>query len=151
MAIRRIDSLGYLLGLVTRTYDRKLLDALSELGVAPGQFPALVMLFEKDGLTQADLCKRIGVEQPTMANTLARMERDGLIDRHDDPGDKRRAQVRLTAKARAIQPQVMAASRQIANRAVEGFSALEQESLFTLLSRLNDNLRNGADRPRRSN
>jgi hypothetical protein len=52
MAIRRLDSLGYLLGLVTRSYDKRLLDSLSKLGVAPGQFPALVMLYEKDGLTR---------------------------------------------------------------------------------------------------
>ena len=81
MAIRRLDSLGYQLGLINRLYDKRLQDVLAPFGVAPGQFPALVMLFQKDGLTQAELCRRIGVEQPTMANTLARMERDGLIRR----------------------------------------------------------------------
>ena len=47
MAIRRLDSLGYQLGLLNRLYDRRLQDALAPLGVAPGQFPALVMLFPK--------------------------------------------------------------------------------------------------------
>ncbi|MBM3515100.1 MAG: MarR family transcriptional regulator [Alphaproteobacteria bacterium] len=141
MAIRRLDSLGYLLGLVTRTYDRRLQDSLAALGVAPGQFPALVMLYEKDGLTQADLCRRIGVEQPTMANTLARMERDGLVARIDDPKDKRRSLIQLTPQARAIQADVMAAARRIAGLAVEGLSAADQEHLFTLLGRLNDNLK----------
>lgn len=141
MAIRRLDSLGYLLGLVTRSYDKKLLHNLSKLGVAPGQFPALVMLYEKDRLTQADLCRRIGVEQPTMANTLARMERDGLISRQHDSADKRRAFVQLTAKARAIQPEVISAARAIANQAVEGLSVNEQELLFSLLTRLNENLK----------
>jgi DNA-binding MarR family transcriptional regulator len=141
MAIRRLDSLGYLLGLVTRSYDKRLLDSLAKLGVAPGQFPALVMLYEKDKLTQAELCRRIGVEQPTMANTLARMERDGLISRQDDSVDKRRAFVQLTAKARAIQPDVIAAARAIANKAVQGLSANEQELLFALLARLNENLK----------
>jgi DNA-binding MarR family transcriptional regulator len=36
------------------------------------------------------------VEQPTMANTLSRMERDGLVIRTPDPNDRRSAQVRLT-------------------------------------------------------
>ncbi|MSO98747.1 MAG: MarR family transcriptional regulator, partial [Rhodospirillaceae bacterium] len=99
MAIRRLDSLGYQLGLLNRNYDKRLQDALAPLGVAPGQFPALVMLFQKDGLTQAELCRRIGVEQPTMANTLARMERDGLIRREVDSADKRRSFIYLTPKS----------------------------------------------------
>lgn len=147
MAIRRLDSLGYLLGLVTRTYDRRLLQSLTTLGVAPGQFPALVMLYEKDGLTQADLCRRIGVEQPTMANTLARMERDGLIARAPDSDDKRRALIQLTPKSRAIQNEVMAMARAIAAQAVEGLSPLEQEALFSLLVRLNENLKRETAKP----
>ena len=98
MAIRRIDSLGYQIGLLGRLYDRRLQEMLKDYGVAPGQFAPLVMLFEQDGLTQAELCRRINVEQPTMANTLKRMERDGLIKRKNDTADKRRALVHLTPR-----------------------------------------------------
>ncbi|MCA9223843.1 MAG: MarR family transcriptional regulator, partial [Planctomycetales bacterium] len=140
---RRIDSLGYQLGVVTRAYDRRLMAALAALGVAPGQFPALMMLYEKDGLTQADLCRRIGVEQPTMANTLKRMERDGLIRRSDDDGDKRRSFIHLTDKARAIQADVVGAARNVGASAVRKLSPGEQDHLFALLAKLNDNLTTG--------
>ncbi len=141
MPIRRLDSLGYQLGLVNRLYDRQLQDALLPLGVAPGQFPALVMLYQKDGLTQAELCRRIGVEQPTMANTLARMERDGLIRRDADTGDKRRSFIYLTAKAKAAQDAVMDEARKVATKTVAGLSATEQDTVFALLGRLTDNLK----------
>lgn len=141
MAIRRLDSLGYQLGLLNRLYDRRLQDALAPLGVAPGQFPALVMLFQRDGLTQADLCRRIGVEQPTMANTLARMERDGLIRRDADAGDKRRSFIFLTAKAKAAQDAIMDEARKVASQAVAGLSAADQDAVFMLLGRLTDNLK----------
>jgi len=141
MAIRRLDSLGYQLGLLNRLYDRRLQDALAPLGVAPGQFPALVMLFQKDGLTQADLCRRIGVEQPTMANTLARMERDGLIRRDADTTDKRRSFIYLTAKAKAAQDVLMDEARKVATQAVVGLSATEQDAVFTLLAKLTENLK----------
>ena len=100
MALRRLDSLGYQIGLLSRLFDRRLQEVLREQGVAPGQFAPLVMLFEQDGLTQAELCRRINVEQPTMANTLERMERDGLIKRKVDDADRRRALVFLTQKAK---------------------------------------------------
>ena len=105
MAIRRLDSLGYQIGLLSRLFDRRLQEVLKEQGVAPGQFAPLVMLFEQDGLTQAELCRRINVEQPTMANTLERMERDGLIKRKADTEDKRRALVhRSGARPRRPRP-----------------------------------------------
>jgi DNA-binding MarR family transcriptional regulator len=141
MAIRRLDSLGYQLGLINRLYDKRLLDVLAPFGVAPGQFPALVMLFQKDGLTQAELCRRIGVEQPTMANTLARMERDGLIRRDADAGDKRRSFIYLTAKSKAAQEAVMDEARKVAAQAVVGLSAAEQDTLFALMARLTENLK----------
>ena len=137
MAIRRLDSLGYQLGLLNRLYDRQLQAALSPLGVAPGQFPALVMLYQKDGLTQAELCRRINVEQPT----LARMERDGLIRRDADTGDKRRSFIYLTTKAKAAQDAVMDEARKVATKTVAGLSATEQDTVFALLGRLNDNLK----------
>src|SRR3954470_1428150 len=105
MALRRLDSLGYQIGLLSRLFDRRLQDVLRGLGVAPGQFAPLVMLFEQDGLTQAELCRRINVEQPTMANTLERMERDGLIKRKADTSDRRRAHVFLTQKAKDARSQ----------------------------------------------
>lgn len=141
MAIRRIDSLGYQLGLLNRLYDRCLQDALKEYGVAPGQFAPLVMLFEEDGLTQAELCRRINVEQPTMANTLERMERDGLIKRKADTDDRRRAHVFLTPRAKDIQAQVMEAARAVSNRAVAKLSAGEQDDMFRLVARMVENLK----------
>jgi DNA-binding MarR family transcriptional regulator len=141
MAIRRLDSLGYQLGLLNRLYDKRLQEVLAPLGVAPGQFPALVMLFQKDGLTQAELCRRIGVEQPTMANTLARMERDGLIKREADGADKRRSFVYLTAKIKERQEAIVGEARKVAAAAVAGLNGAEQDALFALLGRLTENLK----------
>jgi len=50
----------------------------------PAQFLALSELWGDDGLTQRELAERLGVEQATMANTLARMERDRLVERRRD-------------------------------------------------------------------
>ncbi len=140
MALRRLDSLGYQIGLLSRLFDRRLQEVLKDLGVAPGQFAPLVMLFEQDGLTQAELCRRINVEQPTMANTLERMERDGLIRRKADPVDRRRALVYLTQRAKDARTQVMEGVRGVANRAVTQLSAADQDAIFRLLARMVENL-----------
>jgi len=141
MAIRRIDSLGYQIGLLGRLYDRRLQEVLKDYGVAPGQFAPLVMLFEQDGLTQAELCRRINVEQPTMANTLQRMERDGLIGRQEDATDKRRSLIHLTPRAREMQGKVMESARAVSNQTVKGLSVSDQDDMFRLVARMVENLK----------
>lgn len=145
MAIRRQDALGYQIGLLSRLFDRALEAELSAFGVLPGQFPALVMLYQKDGLTQAELCQRINVEQPTMANTLNRMERDDLIRRVPDPDDKRRTRIHLTDRAKAFKSDLMERARQVPGQAMTGMDSADQDRVFHLIGRMIDNLKVAED------
>jgi len=145
MAIRRQDALGYQIGLLSRLFDRALETELSDYGVLPGQFPALVMLYEQDGLTQAELCKRINVEQPTMANTLNRMERDGLITRVADATDKRRARIHLTSRAKDFQQELMDRARAVPAHALDGLASHDQDKLFALIGHMIDRLKPSDD------
>lgn len=140
MAIRRQDALGYQIGLLGRLFDRALENELAVFKVLPGQFPALVMLYQKDGLTQAELCKLINVEQPTMANTLNRMERDGLIKRIADPDDKRRSRIHLTDQAKGFKDALMEKARAVPHQALESLSSSDQDKAFNLIGQMIDNL-----------
>lgn len=141
MAIRRQDALGYQIGLLSRLFDRALENELAEFNVLPGQFPALVMLYQKDGLTQADLCKLINVEQPTMANTLNRMERDGLIKRVTDSEDKRRSRVHLTDRANDFRDALMDKARAVPHQALESMNSADQDKVFNLIGQMIENLK----------
>lgn len=141
MAIRRQDALGYQIGLLSRLFDRALENELATFNVLPGQYPALVMLYQKDGLTQADLCKLINVEQPTMANTLNRMERDGLIQRIADPEDKRRSRIHLTDKAKDFKDALMEQARAVPHLALGDLGSADQDKVFSLIGQLIENLK----------
>jgi DNA-binding MarR family transcriptional regulator len=141
VAIRRQDSLGYQIGLLSRLFDRALESELAMYKVLPGQFPALVMLYQNDGLTQADLCQRINVEQPTMANTLNRMERDGLVQRVGDPDDKRRSLIYLTDRAMAFKDDLIERARQVPGQALAGLDSADQDKLFHIIGMMINNLR----------
>ncbi|MAI06236.1 MAG: hypothetical protein CBC47_03765 [Alphaproteobacteria bacterium TMED87] len=140
MAVRRQDALGYQIGLLNRLFDRMLEIELLEFNVSPGQYPSLIMLFEEDGLTQADLCRRIHVEQPTMANTLKRMERDGLIRREPDSIDKRQTRIFLTHLAKNIKLSLIEKARTVPETAMKGLNNDEKEKFFALMSKLIENL-----------
>ena len=140
MAVRRQDALGYQIGLLSRLFDRMLEIELSEFNVSPGQYPTLIMLFEKDGLTQADLCRRIHVEQPTMANTLKRMERDGLIRREPDSIDKRQSRIFLSDLAKEVKIRLIEKARKVPEIAMYGLENDEKDKIFNLMSKLIENL-----------
>ena len=124
---RRETSAGYLTNwaarLLTRALERRL------AGGGAGQMPVFFALIDGVAQTQADLTRDAAVEQPTMANTLQRMERDGLVTRIPDPDDKRRALVSLTPAGLEHAEIAMAAAGTVNTLA---FSALtpEERPLF---------------------
>ncbi len=132
--------MGYLVNHVARQLARALHAEISPLGVVPGQFGQLLVLYEREGLTQQELSEIVGIEQPTMARTLARMERDGLIERKPHPTDGRSQSIVLTEKSRALQPRLFEAARSVNARAMEGFSELERSMLIELLIAVRSNL-----------
>lgn len=102
MKFVKTDSAGYLVNHVARIFAQRLARGIKPLGLTTGVFPALLELWEEDGLTQKQLVERLAIEQATMANTLARMERDGLVTRKKDERDGRAQRVWLTERARAM-------------------------------------------------
>jgi MarR family transcriptional regulator, transcriptional regulator for hemolysin len=92
---------------------------------------------EKSGpLLQRDLAKRYGVEQPTMAALLTRMERDGLVSRKLHPKDKRASLVSLTAKAKAKLSDVKKRLVKEAREVTACLSDPEAEMLTSLLQKV---------------
>ena len=113
---------------------------LRELGISVSQLPVIVALKNGQRLAQKELARQTGVEQPSMAQLLARMERDGLIERTPDPKDGRSSLVSLTERARAGLPDLRRALDAGSEAVLEGFSADEVETLLRLMRRLNENL-----------
>lgn len=140
------ESLGYRVNHLARALSRALGARIAPLGVVPGQFAQLLALYERDGLTQAELCALLQVEQPTMAKTLGRMERDGLVVRVPDPEDGRRWLVLLTARAVAIADQLVDAARDGNAAALRG---LDQERVTAFLDTLGVMIANLEDDDRR--
>lgn len=145
--LHRHASLGYQVNHLARLLAQALREKIEDLGVVPGQFAQLLALYEQDGLTQRELCDRVRIEQPTMANTLQRMERDGLIKRSRDPEDGRRALVMLTDHARSKEKDLIAAARDVNIAVTRGLDESEVDTFMRILTRMIENMETaGANR-----
>jgi DNA-binding MarR family transcriptional regulator len=87
-------------------------------------------------MSQTELARWAKVEQPTMAQMVARMERDGIIRRKTDPNDRRGSLISLTEEAQSRLPAGRAILRQGNVEMTRGLSAQEVETLVGLLKRV---------------
>ncbi|MAW99997.1 MAG: MarR family transcriptional regulator [Sphingomonas sp.] len=129
-------SAGYLVNHMARLFERGLAERIRPLGLTPGTFPALLELWEGDGLTQKELVERLDIEQATMANTLARMERDRLVRRQKDEADGRVQRIWLTDHARGLRNAAIEAARSVNAETMASLSAQEQRQLVALMQKI---------------
>ncbi|BDA83476.1 MarR family transcriptional regulator [Aureimonas sp. SA4125] len=131
---------GHLISLASRSFARLSEMRLKPLGFGVGYLPALMAL--RDGLatSQRDLARVVRIEQPSMAQMMVRMERDGLIRRDPDPADGRSSRIALTQTALARLPDACDALFQGNREALKGFSDEEAEHFIAMLKRVIANL-----------
>jgi DNA-binding MarR family transcriptional regulator len=86
-------------------------------GLTPRQFAILTVVAEEEGLTQADLVERTGIDRSTLADIVARLLSRGLIQRRRAKDDARAYAIKLSpqgAKAlREAQPGAAAADQKL--------------------------------------
>ena len=132
-----------IMGRINRTFARLVDGPLAELGMAISQLPVLMALGEQGPLPQSELVKIAKVEQSSMAQLLARMERDGLVSRIPDPADGRSKLIQLTDHAIAMRPKGRAVMEATSERGLAGLSNEERAQLGVLLMRILENLEEG--------
>ena len=85
--------------LVRRAQQRHVAVWLNEVSaeITSVQYAALEILHKTPGVNQRQLGDELDVDRSTIADLVARMVRNGLIERSDDPVDKRSYVLFLTA------------------------------------------------------
>jgi len=111
----------------------------AHLVTQPPEFPALLALLEQDGRTQRELCEVAGVDQSTMAKTLARMRRDGLVREEPDASDGRRTRYYLTPRAQCLEADLSAAGHEVIALATLGIPAARLAAFDQALAEMASN------------
>lgn len=138
MTYQRHESAGYLTNWAGRLFVRAIERRLA--GGNAGPMPVFFALADGSRLSQSALARWATVEQPTMANTLNRMERDGLIERTPDPADRRSALIGLSKLGLQRAHEALAAGMEVNGIALSGFNPAERDAFFGMLKRVAANL-----------
>ena len=65
-------------------------------GLTPSQQSALAIIERHGPIRLSDLARHEAVAPPTITRIVAKLEADGLVERHTDPNDRRIARVSIT-------------------------------------------------------
>ncbi len=144
MKMTEIDGIQSRLIQISHIHFPRLFRQFGSLGIHPGQCGMLWILHREDGLSQSELAKRLKIKPSTVAVSIRRMEKAGLLERRADKEDMRRNRIYLTGRAQDILEKSKEIYRENEKIMTEGISEAEQYLLIRLLNQIIENLERAA-------
>src|SRR5215469_3496499 len=111
---------------------------LRKLKLAPQHAGILRILNSTPGITQQTLATTLGMVPSRLVVLIDEMESQGLIERRENPDDRRRYALHITEKGRSTLKTIARVSREHSQALFVAISEDEQQQLATLLQRIAD-------------
>ena len=111
---------------------------LQAIGLTYPQYLAMMVLWEKDGLTVGEISTRLLTDPGSLTPLLKRLEGEGLLSRTRSREDERVVIVELTSQGRALQDKAQSIPQCILG--ASGFSLERLQSLQAELQALRSHL-----------
>ncbi len=107
---------------------------LKPLGLTYTQYIAFMVLWETDGITVGELCRRLYLDNGTLTPLLKKMEKEGYITRTRESSDERVVTIRLTDKGRNLREEAVKIPPQMAG--CVNMPKEDAEKLYSLLYKM---------------
>ena len=103
-------------------------------------FPILKLLGHQGPMRLSALAQVLGLDASTVSRHARQLEDRGLLERTDDPDDRRASQVTVSVHGNSCLAKGIETRRHVISHALDGWTDEEREMLRTLLHRLVENL-----------
>jgi MarR family transcriptional regulator, transcriptional regulator for hemolysin len=133
-------SFGFLLHDIARLLRKRYEQRARPLGLTRAQWQALAFLQRNEGINQSGLAELLDLEPITLARLVDRMEEAGLVERRDDPADRRAHRLYLTGRAQPMLERGRALADTVYDEAFAGVANGERDRVIDLLARVRGNL-----------
>lgn len=147
--LREDDPIGFgrrLLRLGT-AWRRELDQQLRRYGLTDASWRPILLLGNLEApIRQGELVRMLDMDGPSLARLLEALERDGLVERSEDPADRRSKLVRIGAPGRAIHAHVHAVATRLGNNLLAGIGMDDLATCHAVFDRIEQTLsRSGLD------
>lgn len=136
------NSFGYTINRTAMRLKQELHRAFKEAGhnVTPEQWAVLNRLWEEDGLSQVELADRTFKDRPNMTRMIDVLERRELVERRENPEDRRAYKVHLTEAGWALKDQLIPIAQALLQRGRQNIEEAEIRHVTRILNQMSDNL-----------
>src|SRR5574344_2839502 len=130
-------------GKVSAAINRKLYRnfRLNGLEMTPEQRTVMIYLWEKDGVTQQELCNATFKDKPSMTRLIDNMERQHLVVRISDKKDRRNNRIYLTKTGKELEKKVNEIATETLKEALEGIGLYELKTSQEVLKKIFANIK----------
>lgn len=134
------DNIGSILADTSRLIRRAFDERARGIGVTRPQWQVLTTLKRNEGTNQGSLAEMLDTEPITLCRMVDRLQEAGLVERRQDPSDRRAWRLFLTDKAHQLLEDLQPLGREVMALALDGMSPEERDTLRLLLDRIRQNL-----------
>lgn len=130
------ELLGFHLRMAQVSMHRDFTATLAPLDLTQRQWAVLQLIAANPGVSQAELATTLDTDRATMMATIDRLDERGFLLRERSKADRRRSELRLTLRGRAMLNDAQRSIDKHENRFHSLFSDSELETLLAALGRI---------------
>ena len=137
MPSSNVNEFGLLLFGTARAWRTKLDQRLRPLGLTQGKWRTLIHLSQGGNkLTQKEIAERMGIEEPTLAGLLDRLQEDGWIKRQESPNDRRCKIIHLQRRSKAVLDEIFNTAHGLRHELIDDVPANDLEACVRVLTQI---------------
>ncbi len=131
----------HILFLLTRLQERSYrylsreLEQRGIVGIEPSHGAIIRQLATHGSLSMTDLARLIDRTKPTVTVLVRKLEKNGYIERVQDPKDGRVTLICLTGKTKALADGLQEVSHRLLNKIFKGFSSVDKRDMVNQLEK----------------
>ncbi len=135
-----MENIGYLLSDRSRLLRRAFDEQVRSLGVTGPQARLLFYLTRWEGENQGFYAEQLDVEPITLCRMVDRMEEAGMVERRQDPADRRARRLFLTKRSREVLPVLKECIDKLLENMLTGITEAERANFARTLTAIGENL-----------
>jgi len=132
----RENSVGWMLKVLCTSLDAEMSNELRRLDLNTGQFAVLMTLSEAEGLTQAEIGKKITMPGYATTRTIDALEEKQFVERRKDDRSRRSYRIYLTDQSRRIIPELFTIVMKVNEQLLSVLSSTERKHLTAILKKI---------------
>lgn len=132
------DRPGHVIRRLHQIHVALFLEECRDYNLTPVQFGVLTVVADGQDYDQVSIATRIGVDRNTAADVIRRLTKRGLLERPDNPSDKRTKLAKITAAGKDVVEKVQPGMIEAQLRLVNPLSEEEYRQFMRLSQKLID-------------